>query len=160
MTVLQALEILDPKNIVFSTDSDEYLNIVSKFDILLHKRESYLATSKSGKIDTLKKLTELYSADFYIDLDPTSPIRTKKDIQNFLQSLKRNKHALLSVCEMNSINPYFNMIEKKNDRYITTSGSGTFKRSQDVPKVYFILGMIGWAKIFLTLIKHFMNAKI
>ena len=42
---------------------------------------------------------------------------------------------------MKSINPYFNLIEKRNDIIKVVSGDGNFKRSQDVPQVYYILGM-------------------
>ena len=52
-----------------------------------------------------------------MDLDVTSPLRLIKDIKNsFKQFLKNKSINMVSVCKSHK-NPYFNMIELKNNHY-------------------------------------------
>ena len=149
LSIIQALEMVSSENIIFSSDSQKYLDIATQYSIKLHRRESSMATNESGKIDVLKKLSDLANTEFMIDLDPTAPIRERSDLCGIYDLLLGGKEVALGVCRMESINPYFNMIEVKNGNRISTVANGTYLRSQDSPIVYLITGTVGWNKEYL-----------
>ena len=75
--------------------------------------------------------------DFIIDLDVTSPIRTLKDIEDCVDDMRNNKNAL-TIFSVNPCarNPYFNMVQKKEDGFYGVVLGGRYKTRQSAPKVY------------------------
>ena len=75
--------------------------------------------------------------DFVIDLDVTSPLRTVDDLISAIDILKSTEEAvnLFSVNKAHK-NPYFNMVEQKEDGYYGLSKKGNFLTRQSSPAVY------------------------
>lgn len=132
--------------VVLSTDDEAIKNVVKSlnFDIDIdYIRPDKFASDTAGKIDAIKdvkKYAEKKSNikfDYLLDLDVTSPLRTLDDLKNAFELLKNNNAAynIFSVSPANR-NPYFNIVEQKEDGFYTTSKKGSFLSRQSAPKVY------------------------
>jgi hypothetical protein len=75
--------------------------------------------------------------DYVLDLDVTSPLRTLQDLEDAFNIIKSDEHAynLFSVNHANR-NPYFNMVEKKDNGYFGLAKTGSFLSRQTAPAVY------------------------
>lgn len=148
----------DLKGIVsLSTDSSEIIQVAKNNNLLTtYERPKYLAGDKAGKVDTIKDLLEYEENklgkhfDYILDLDVTSPLRTKNDIIDALNNLRNNKEALtiFSVSEPDR-NPYFNMVEKNQDGFyelVKKNQDGTVLSRQTAPKVYALNASFYWYK--------------
>jgi CMP-N,N'-diacetyllegionaminic acid synthase len=131
--------------IALSTDSDDIIKIASECGLYTNYiRPDYLASDSAGKVDTLKDVL-IYeeernniSFDYLLDLDVTSPLRTLNDLENAFIKIKYNELAnnLFSVSPANR-NPYFNMVELRDDGYVDLVKKGlVIKSRQEAPKVY------------------------
>mgnify|MGYP006094866181 CR=1 FL=1 len=143
-TIKAAIDSKIFNEIVVSSDSLKILNASKKLKIKnLVKRPKKLASDSSGKIpaikhaliQTEKKLKKKFN--YIIDLDATSPLRTKKDIIGaFKKFIQKNADNLVSVTESRK-NPYFNIVEVKNSRVqLVKKKSQNILRRQDTPKTY------------------------
>lgn len=117
-TIEQALRL---KNISFktviSTDSREILEYSSKYDGLeTIARPKYLSTSKTTSVDALIHLFNKISyCGYFILLQPTSPLRKDKDIENVFKLLLKKGGPIFSVCKSqhnSSLSGYVNESEK------------------------------------------------
>jgi CMP-N,N'-diacetyllegionaminic acid synthase len=108
-----------------------------------YKRPLHLSTDSAGKIDTIYDLLIFYEKlkgiryDFILDLDVTSPLRTIDDLTQAFKLLQNNKNALniFSVNKANK-NPYFNMVEQKENGYYELSKKGEFLTRQSAKPVF------------------------
>jgi len=146
ISIKQALEVVEAKSVIFSSDSAEYLNIAEKYNVNLHNREPELAGDTTSKIEVFKKIMQITCDQHYIDLDVTAPLRNTDDINGVYDLLNQGRDIVFGASKMESINPYFNMIEIKKNNRIGTVGDGAYFRSQDAPPVYFLNGIIGWKR--------------
>ena len=112
-------------DLYFSSDDQQIVNhLIKKGYNVPDIREKKLAKDHTPKIDVIRNA--LLNAenhfckpyDYVIDLDVTSPLRNVKDIIDAFAQLKKDQNALniFSVSRSRK-NPYFNMIEKKEDGY-------------------------------------------
>ena len=112
-------------DLYFSSDDQQIVNhLIKKGYHVPDIREKKLAKDHTPKIDVIRNA--LLNAenqfckpyDYVIDLDVTSPLRHVKDIVDAFAKLKKDQNALniFSVSRSRK-NPYFNMIEKKEDGY-------------------------------------------
>lgn len=131
--------------IELSTDSTEIKEIAASYGLnSTYIRPDHLATDTAGKIGVLKDLltdSELKyqrQFDYLIDLDITAPLRTLEDVTTALNLIENNTEAinLFSVSKAHR-NPYFNMVEEKEDGFygLSKPNSGFLTR-QSAPKVY------------------------
>lgn len=117
-------------------------------------RPASLATDAAGKIDTIKDLLfyeesiagEKY--DYILDLDLTSPLRTKADLQEAFEAIKGNNDAL-TLFSVNAAarNPYFNMVEPNDSGYydlIKKSADGSVMSRQMAPPVFDLNASFYW----------------
>jgi CMP-N,N'-diacetyllegionaminic acid synthase len=108
-----------------------------------YKRPLNLSTDTAGKIDTIYDLLIFYEKlrgikyDYILDLDVTSPLRTIEDLNQAFELLQKNENALniFSVNKANK-NPYFNMVEQKEDGYYELSKKGDFLTRQSAKPVF------------------------
>ena len=131
--------------IICSTDSDEIQKVARQYGAETpFKRPAKLATDTAGKLDVLKHIVnfcenqEKQKYDYIVDLDPTSPLRSIKDIDSaFNKILKSDAEVIFSVYEAHK-NPYFNMVELDDFGYahLCKIHSKTIKARQQAPKVY------------------------
>lgn len=106
-------------------------------------RPFHLSTDSAGKIDTIYDLLIYHEKlkakkyDYILDLDVTSPLRTIDDLKQAFESLQNNDRSLniFSVTKANK-NPYFNMVEKKEDGYYELSKKGNFLTRQSAKPVF------------------------
>ncbi len=131
--------------IICSTDSDEIQKIARQYGAETpFKRPAELATDTAGKLDVIKHLVNFcenqdkLKYDYIVDLDPTSPLRSIKDIEESFSNIQKSDSDLIfSVYEAHK-NPYFNMVELDNLGYahLCKSLSKTILTRQKAPKVY------------------------
>jgi CMP-N,N'-diacetyllegionaminic acid synthase len=106
-------------------------------------RPFHLSTDSAGKIDTIYDLLTYHEDlkakkyDYILDLDVTSPLRTIDDLKHAFELLQNNDNALniFSVNKANK-NPYFNMVEQKEDGYFQLSKKGEFLTRQTAKPVF------------------------
>ena len=156
-TIKQALKIKSISNIVVSTNAKSFSKIINK-KIFYLKRPIRLSGDKIGKIEVirhaLKEAEIFFKKDFdtIIDLDVTAPLRKISDIKKCIKIFKKkNYHNLITVCKSRK-NPYFNMIEYKNNKFnYVKKLSKPLLRRQDAPKVYEVNAAIYlWNKKYLN----------
>ncbi len=137
-------------DIALSTDSDAIRAVGAQEGLPTdYVRPDYLANDTVGKVEAIKDVVEYMENrrgnryDFVIDLDVTSPLRTLADIEGALALLKGDEHAL-DVFSVNPCarNPYFCMVEKKDNGYYKEVAQGCFDSRQSCPKVYDMNGSI------------------
>jgi N-acylneuraminate cytidylyltransferase len=112
-------------DLYFSTDDQKIkTHLINEGYEVPNIRDKTLAMDHTPKIDVIRNVLlnaeRLYGKtyDYVIDLDVTSPLRNQNDILEALNRLKKDENALniFSVSKSRK-NPYFNMIEKKEDGY-------------------------------------------
>lgn len=117
-------------------------------------RPEVLASDTAGKVDTIKALLTYEegmigdSYDYILDLDLTSPLRTKQDLEASFKLLQGNEEALslFSVNEA-SRNPYFNMVEKNETGYydlVKKLDSTSVMSRQKAPPVFDLNASFYW----------------
>ena len=104
-----------------------------------------MATDDTGKIAVIRDLLNFEEKErkkkygFVLDLDITSPLRTIGDLESAFDQIKNNVNAfnLYSVSPSHR-NPYFNMVEYKDNIFIETSKKLPFDilSRQKAPKVF------------------------
>lgn len=82
-----------------------------------------------------------YDASVIIVLQPTSPFRTDKHINEAMELYDNSIDMVVSAFETTS-NPYFVLFEESSLGYLEKSKKGNFTRKQDVPKVWELNGAI------------------
>jgi CMP-N,N'-diacetyllegionaminic acid synthase len=131
--------------LTLSTDSTEIKDVAAKYGLVTeYTRPQDLATDRAGKIITIhdvllfEEKQKKVSFDYILDLDVTSPLRNLNDLEEAFRMIRENPDALniFSVSPPNR-NPYFNMIEPKNDGYCKLVKDGlVIKSRQQAPVVY------------------------
>ena len=122
-TIKQAIKSKVFDQVVVSTDSKKIQKVAKYYGakswFLRPKKFSHDASSKLVAVRHALVESEKYFKKYYeicVDLDITSPLRNINDIKNALRKFKQEKASnLISVCEAKK-NPYFNMIEKKENK--------------------------------------------
>jgi len=134
-------------DIFLSTDSQEIKDVVKSSEFSQvnteYVRPDFLANDTAGKLDAIvdvyqfaeKTNNKIY--DFVIDLDVTSPLRTAQDLAASIELIFNNNEALnlFSVSPANR-NPYFNMVEEKEDGFFELCKKGQFLTRQSAPRVF------------------------
>jgi CMP-N-acetylneuraminic acid synthetase len=131
--------------IICSTDSKEIQEIAREFGAETpFLRPAELATDTAGKLDVYKHMVkyceteEKQKYDYIVDLDPTSPLRTVKDVDLAFNMFLETKADTLLSAYLAHKNPYFNMLEIDDDgyAYLSKQLSEKFVARQQAPKVY------------------------
>ncbi len=132
--------------IALSTDSKEIISVAEQFGLTSeYIRPDRLSNDTAGKVDAIKDILLFYEKknevkyDYVLDLDVTSPLRTLNDIITAFSVIENDSMALnlFSVSEP-SRNPYFNMVEQKENGYYgkVKELNGPILSRQTAPKVY------------------------
>ena len=136
-------------DIFISTDSQEIADVAEKYgapcpELRPDELASDTAPSSAFIVYTLELMKQRgKSFDYFILLEPTSPLRDSEDIDNSLKALiDSEEEAIVGVCKSEASNPAFlNKIGPTGtlmpylDKYKTT-------RRQDIEPVYFHEGTI------------------
>jgi len=158
ITINQALRLKLFDLIVFSSDSENYINLskkVSPKKIFTIKRSKNLSNKSISKLpgirDCLLKSEKYLNKriDYVIDLAVTSPLRSSQniiDVNNLL--LYKNKSSVLS-CFIDENNPYFNIVEltKNNQIKLSKKPKNKFYSRQYANKCFTLNGAVyGWTR--------------
>lgn len=116
----------DQVTVALNTDSKELQQLVNEQDIvknvIMVDRKDDLAGDVAAKVsviqDTYFQCKDTADFDAVVDLDITSPMRRLCDVETAIENLMsdRNCDLVYSVVPARR-NPYFNMVEKKDDYY-------------------------------------------
>ena len=148
-TIEQALSCSIIDEVYVSTDCNEIADVAKQFGAQVpFIRPASLATSEAGKIPVIQHLSDhLLSIgldhETIIDLDPTSPLRERSDIEACANILDESCDVVLTGCS-SSKNPYFNMIEEKEDGYfgLVIPGHSSVVSRQAAPPMYDMNGSV------------------
>ncbi len=143
-----------------STDDKYVINIAENKGIKIpFKRPAELSSDTSSMYDVLLHAINHYARlgnkfDIILLLQPTSPFRTRNDLNSMLSLYDDNLDMVVSV-KLAKENPYFTLFEENDNGYIVKSKFNNFDRRQDCPEIYSFNG-----SIYLINIKSLMNCKI
>ena len=129
-----------------SSDNSKTLEIANGFKgIITHNRPAHLSTDISPISDTIFAILNGTNIKFdtFVLLQPTSPIRSGKQIDEAIEMLYSNPkvNSVISVCAMNDIHPA-RMYWNEKDGLIPLHSEYEYMRRQDIPSVYFRNGSI------------------
>lgn len=135
-------------NVIVSTESKIYADITIKYGAKVpFLRPDYLSTDETTTSDVvvytineLKKTGDNY--DYFMILQPTSPLRKSKDIVKSVEILfEKSADSVVSVCETEHSPLYMNTLDKT----LSLEGfiaKGVKTRRQELPKYYRLNGAI------------------
>lgn len=135
-----------PADIALSTDSEEIKELAARHGLRTdYTRPEELAGDAAGKVDAIRHLMEYEQKKRQVrytcvlDLDISAPMRTVDDLLNAYKLFLEQPQAynLFSVSKA-AKNPYFNMVEKKENGYydLVKQGDEKFMSRQTAPAVY------------------------
>ncbi len=154
---------------VLSSDDNNIIKSSLKFkpDFYI-KRKKNIATNKTPKIfairDAVKKTEKNFKEkyDYIIDLDVTSPLRTIKDLRIAMNKIIKEKSDILLSAIPSRKNPYYNMIEKKQNKFVLVKKRKfPFFSRQSCPEVFDLNGSIYiWSRKFLFKTDNIFKGKV
>lgn len=136
--------------IVVSTENQEIAEISKQYGAQVVERPQELARDDSPTIDAIFQVINWFEKrreyfDIIILLEPTSPLRKEKDIDNAIELFSENidkADSLISVGEVHLENPHITKkIENGYLRPLIEIGKNVHQRQQ-LPKVFFPYGVI------------------
>ena len=147
-TIDVARQIFNDEDICVTTDDQQIIDVVENYGLHLpFVRPHCLATDKATTQDVLKHALDFYQQkglfyDIILLLQPTSPFRLKRHLEEAINLYTDNCDMVVSVKEA-SANPYYNLFEEDDSGYLYISkGEGNFTRRQDAPTVWEYNGSI------------------
>lgn len=129
-------------DICVTTDDSEIIKCAEDYGLKVpFVRPDYLATDTVGTYEVLLHALNFYENqgrkyDAIVLLQPTSPFRTKEDVEGAMAKYNDEVDMVVSVKEA-ATNPYYNSFEEDENGYLVISkGDGHYCRRQDAPKVW------------------------
>lgn len=146
-TIEVARKLFSDQQIIVSTDDQTIIDVVEQLGLKVPiKRPPELATDTAGTYEVLlhaMKYAEQNGIPFdkVLLLQPTSPFRTQKSIEEAFALYQDGLDMVVSVKETKS-NPYYVLFEENEKGYLVKSKPSNFIRRQDCPKVWEYNGAI------------------
>lgn len=134
---------------IVTSDDDEILNIAQHYGSEIIKRPAELASDTATSFDAIEHtiLNQKKSYDYIILLQPTSPLRTSKHINEAIELLiEKNADAVISTCEVGHPVQWNIKLKKDLDMSEFIQNIDT-KRSQEQEKHYRLNGAIYIANV-------------
>lgn len=159
--------LIDPFNghqveICVSSDSSEIIELVENSGLKVpFVRPDEFARDDSSSESVMLHAIQFYknqgkSFDVLVLLQPTSPLKTRRNIEEALALFNQEFDMVVSVKKTKS-NPYFNLFEEQTDGFLKKSKEGNFTRRQDCPQIYEYNGAIYVININSLIEKGFSN---
>ncbi len=127
-TIEQALAWPKSTKVVVSTNCEKTAEIAKNSGAEVpFLRAEHLATDTIGKmpvlIDAFQRSEEYFKEkfDLLLDLDPTAPIRTPKDLDKGLETFQKSGCAVCFSVTKARKSPYFNMVERDDQGRVVLS---------------------------------------
>lgn len=146
-TVEEARKVFDDSAIIVSTDDVQIKDVVESTGLNVpFLRPQELATDNAGTYEVLLHAVNYYESlghtpDVLVLLQPTSPFRTAKQIEEALKLYSDDVDMVVSVKKTKS-NPYYILFEENENGFLVASKEANFTRRQDCPKVWEYNGAI------------------
>ena len=130
--------------VVVTSDDDEIHRIAKHYGVLSINRPADLSNDTATTFDAIKHAIEnLDKHDYTILLQPTSPLRTEKHIDEAIELLKSKKaNAVISVCQTDHSPLWSNTLDDSLSMKGFLSNEILNKRGQDLEKYYRLNGAI------------------
>lgn len=132
-------------DVVLNTDSNDLIDLVTKQTKILvdviHRDDSLsgdavpkVSVIKDCMIQMERRKDKKY--DMVVDLDITSPLRTRKNVKNAIEKkiIRKDTDVVYSVVDSRR-NPYFNMV-KEEDGYFCKAIASEYTARQQAPVFY------------------------
>jgi len=160
------------KYICVSSDSEKVFKLAKKHSIkVFFKRSKKLCNKNVAKIlawkDAITKSEKFFKKKFkyMIDIEVTNPLINENDLDIFLKSFfnkRQNYDGQFCITEAKK-NPYFNMIEYKNKKYVLSKKKKQNKITarQNAPKVFeHVAGLYVFKRDYILKSKHILDGTI
>jgi len=130
--------------VVVTSDDNEILEISKKYGAEIIKRPDELASDTATTFDAVKHtIDNIEKYDYIVLLQPTSPLRDSKHIDEAIELLKsKNADAVVSVCEMDHSPLWSNTLDDSLSMKDFLRDEVLNKGSQDLEKYYRLNGAI------------------
>ena len=130
--------------VVVTSDDEEILQISQNFGANIIKRPDELASDTATTFDAIEHtIKSLEKYDYVVLLQPTSPLRDEKHIDEAIELLEeKNADAVISVCEMEHSPLWSNTLQEDLNMSAFLRDEVKNKRSQDLEKYYRLNGAI------------------
>lgn len=130
--------------VVVSSDDNEILDISQKFGVNTVVRPPELASDTATTFDAIEHtINSLEKYDYVVLLQPTSPLRESKHIDEAIELLeKKDADAVVSVCEMEHSPLWSNTLDETLSMQGFLRDEVLNKRNQDLEKYYRLNGAI------------------
>ena len=130
--------------VIVSSDEEEILNIAKEYKADFIKRPDELASDTATTFDAIEHtIKSLEKYDYIVLLQPTSPLRNEKHIDEAIELLELKKaDAIISVCETDHSPLWCNILNEDLSMTNFLSKELLNKRSQDLPLFYRLNGAI------------------
>ena len=130
--------------VIVTSDDDEILAIAKEFGSQTIKRPDELASDTATSFDAIKHTIEnVEKYDYIVLLQPTSPLRTAKYIDEAIELLESKKaDAVISVCEMDHSPLWSNTLLEDGSMNSFLRDEVKNRRSQDLEPYYRLNGAI------------------
>jgi CMP-N,N'-diacetyllegionaminic acid synthase len=130
--------------VIVSSDSEQILNISKDYGADTIKRPSYLANDSATTYDVINHTIQNEDKyDYVVVLQPTSPLRKNKHIDEALKLLiDKNADSIISVCETDHNPQWINTLPNDSSMNLFLSDELKNKRSQDLEQYYQLNGAI------------------
>ena len=141
-SIRMAQEIPEVEEVFVSTDSGEILEEADRLGSAVIHRPEKLATDTAPEWlawqHAIGEVEDRYGAfDRFLSLPPTSPLRSREDVNAALELLDENTDAVVTIQESNR-SPWFNMVREQADGFLdllVPPNEGIVRR-QDAPTGY------------------------
>ena len=148
-TIEQTLKSKYIDKIVISTDDENIINLSKDYKRVNAPfiRPKELSSDKASSLDVVLHALSFYRAngknfDYVMLLQPTSPLRKSKDIDNSIEELSDKIKSVVSVCETNHSPLWSNKLPINKSMKNFLSKNIKNMRSQDLPKYYRLNGAV------------------
>ena len=134
--------------IIVSTDDEEIAAVAQKYggEIPFIRPEELSQDKTPGIVPILDVLKRVPGYDEVLILQPTSPLRAARDIENIIQIGKSKKaRAVVSVTEAEK-HPYWSFRLNKSSNLIPWVKGDLNIQRQDLPSAYCLNGALYWGK--------------
>ncbi|WP_224999072.1 cytidylyltransferase domain-containing protein [Cesiribacter sp. SM1] len=146
-TIDAARAVSEQQHICVSTDDSTIAALVEEYGLPVpFKRPAALATDSATTEQVLMHALQFYEEqginyDFVVILQPTSPLRTGRHLQEAMAAVTPYTEMIVSVKETDA-NPYYVLFEEDEQGILQKSKEGAFTRRQDCPAVWELNGAI------------------
>lgn len=140
-------------DVVVTSDDEEILSIAENSGAKIIKRPDELSSDTATTFDAIKHTVEMLERyDYVVLLQPTSPLRGEKHIDEAIELLmQKSSDAVVSVCEMDHSPLWSNTLPEDGSMSSFLRDEVKNRRSQDLEKYYRINGAIYICKTELLL---------